>query len=181
MSKILYTPSEFDQELYDYGYIVLKQYIRYFFITSILCILLGCISEFLYFNIIFIPQRKTLGGFHFNNEKMCFIGSVLLGVATSFGAIHAPHIPLWLILILFGFCISLSLYCGCIDHPNKPLSPIEKNHYLKKGIIVEIRLLIITLFLSYYGYDSLTAISVFSIAFCSLGNYFVKLCHLNTK
>ena len=33
----------------------------------------------------------------------------------------------------------------------------------------------------YLGYHSLVAISVFSIAFCSLSNYFFKYCHPNIK
>ena len=163
MKKILYIPSEFDEELYNYGYIVLKQYIRYFFISSVICIPLGCFIEFLYFNIVFIPTRRTLGGFHFNDERKCLFGSILLGVFVSLGSKYVPFSSLPIIFVLFVLFIVISLHNGCIDHPNKPLSSNEKKYYHRKGIYIELALLIITLLLFFKGYHSFAIITVFSI------------------
>lgn len=122
-----------DRDLFDYGYDILNGYIFLVLLSVVFSMIFGILKELLLFYVFFIPLRKNIGGFHFENKKTCFICSVIMGIVSA-GIIQAKLFVSikWIITFLIMF-INVCLL-GCQQHPNKQLTSSEKNKYKRKGL-----------------------------------------------
>ena len=66
---------QIDQDVFDYGFSYFKKYIFYVFITIPFIIYFKLYLNVILFLVLFIPLRKYLGGYHFNNDVICILFS----------------------------------------------------------------------------------------------------------
>lgn len=136
-----------DQDLFDYGYEIMNQYILFVFFSVIICVFMGTFRELLLFYLVFIPIRKNIGGFHFTSRKLCFVFSILVSLMTAFFMRESIFDLVFLIFIGLILCM-LTFIFGCIDNSNKLLTDEEKKFYKKRGLILEM----IFILFGYYFY-----------------------------
>lgn len=131
-----------DKDVFEYGWYAFKQYFTFLIIMIPLSILTQSIDEFILFIISFIPFRKYLGGFHFNNAIFCTFFSILFSIIivivlpNSFNIETLPNTSFFkygmIIFLLFSIIVSL---IGPVDHPNKQLCEEEKQIFKQKALI----------------------------------------------
>lgn len=129
-------------DVYQYGMFILIHYLIFTIISFVLCLKLGCIKEMAIFLISFYFIRKYVGGFHFNNSRICTIFTVLFITLFSFLASEIQISLFFYIVIVFLIIIMIDKI-GCIEHKNKKLSKKEKIAYKRKAIRIIIIYLII--------------------------------------
>lgn len=124
------------EDLFFYGWSHLKYYTIYFIITFPIVYYYNTFFITIFFIAFYIPLRRYLGGFHFNNNIICLLTS-------SFVTIICPligynyNIHFFTIVIIFIFLVISTYFIAPIDHPNKKLTFFEKNIYKKKALHIE--------------------------------------------
>lgn len=162
-----------DQDVFDYGFNILITYLKYLAVIIPFSILLSIVYEVFIFIIFFIPIRRFVGGFHFDNLNYCFIGSVVSVIALTFLGIHLHIYPVIaiLIIILTFFC---TVSIGTLEHPNKKLTLNEKQKYKKNALFVETIYVIIWITSKLIGYTYLSNIIILIFLFCIGGLCILK-------
>lgn len=119
-----------DEDVFYYGWSILKQYFIFFLITIPISIYCGIIFETLSFLAIYIPLRRYIGGFHFNRKYVCTIVSSIVTIFASFvsGKLQCNYMLITLTNLLL---ITATYLIAPVDHVNKRLSSREKDIYKK--------------------------------------------------
>lgn len=152
-------------------------------ITLIIGIVLGKIFETLLFLIIFIPLRSLTGGYHVQNENLCFVLSIalFLEVILSTGYLQKNFDIEWCIrsYIVSLICI---LMVSPVDCKNKRLS-IEKKRKLKK-ITVSFTIIFSSIFfvlvkLQSYNYSFVISNTTLLIALLLIIGYLKNMIHMD--
>ena len=161
-----------DEDVFYYGWSILKQYFIFFLITIPISIYCGIIFETLSFLAIYIPLRRYIGGFHFNRKYVCTIVS---SVVTIFASFISSKLQCNLLLISTTYLIAP------VDHVNKRLSSQEKYIYKKKSIKIEIFYVFLVIFL--FSFNRFNFINLIFIAECitliSISYAYFKMNKLN--
>lgn len=174
--RVLLVNSEvnLDEDVLDYGLNVFITYLKYLTLIIPFSILLGEFFEVLIFIILFIPLRRYIGGFHFNNLTYCFIGSVALAILLPYIAINIS-IPFTLVLIIVIATILLTVYIGAVDHYNKPLTTAEKSKHTKIALFIELILIAILAIAYLFDFKYLCNIITLIFFFCIVSINISKL------
>lgn len=122
-----------EDDVYQYGMFILIHYLIYAIFSFIICLYLGCVKEMVIFCTSFSILRKYVGGFHFDNSKICTFFTIFFTTLFSFLA-SKIQINLFLFLFIIFFTRGLINKTGCIDHKNKKLSYKEKNVYKNRAM-----------------------------------------------
>ena len=156
-------------DLFFYGWSYLKHYVIYFIITFPLVCYYNTFYISIFFIIFYIPLRRYLGGFHFDNNIACLFASAFVTIICPFIA-YKYNIPFFITVIIFIFLVILTYSIAPIDHPNKKLTFYEKKIYKKKAVHTEFLyfiICIILLVLSKEIYTNLISI-IFLISLISI-------------
>ena len=149
-----------DEDVFYYGWSILKQYFIFFLITIPISIYCGIIFETLSFLAIYIPLRRYIGGFHFNRKYVCTIVSSIVTIFASFvsGKLQCNYMLITLTNLLL---ITATYLIDPVDHVNKRLSSREKDIYKKKSIKIEIFYFFLVIFLfSFYQFNFINLIFI---------------------
>ena len=130
-SKIQELNIAIDKDLFDYGYEILNQYILLLLFSIIISILLEIQKELILFYIFFVPLRKNMGGFHFENKKVCLIFSIIISIFSS-KIIRAEIFVSEKWSLVFLLMLVNIFLLGCQSHPNKQLTKFENKNISKK-------------------------------------------------
>lgn len=147
-------PSE-DEEVYAYGMELLYSTISNIVISLILGIITDTLFEIFLFLSSFILLRDCIGGYHAKTHLGCM--SIFCTVLIGFILI-VKFMPDFLCIVFFIGSNLLSALVAFvfapIEHPNKPLTEIEKAKLCKRGKSTYVVLLSISLILlcSGFGY-----------------------------
>lgn len=134
-SKIQELNIAIDKDLFDYGYEILNQYILLLLFSIIISILLEIQKELILFYIFFVPLRKNMGVFHFENKKVCLIFSIIISIFSS-KIIRAEIFVSEKWSLVFLLMLVNIFLLGCQSHPNKQLTKFENKKYKQKGLLL---------------------------------------------
>lgn len=163
------------KDIYDYGYSYLKQYLIYFAIVIPISIYFNIFFSTICFLCLYFPLRSYMGGYHFDNNLMCLLFSIIITILCPLlSKLIEIKFSYYLISIIIAFIFII--VCVPVDHKNKRLNTNEKNIYKLKVIIIEFIYLILSLFLYNYNYTitTLFLINIINISSVILGNHFNK-------
>ena len=120
-------------DVYQYGMFILIHYLMFTIFSFVLCLGLGCIREMINFCISFYFLRRYVGGFHFNDTRICTVFTVFF---ITFFSLLASKINISLLSYVFIIFLILIIVdkIGCIEHKNKKLGKKEKIIYKKKAL-----------------------------------------------
>lgn len=166
-----------DRDIFDYGFLVFKTYIKYFLVVIPLSIFFNLFFQLICFIIVFIPLRRYIGGYHLDSMKACFIASVLITFFIIFFSTRIEYIPLFIKLIVIFITIFITYHVGAMDHPNKRISIEEKRNYTLKAIKIEFLYLLLMIFLHLNNIYIFSNILFLTIIFCVLNalvTYLIK-------
>ena len=166
-----------DNDIFDYGFTILVTYLMYLLFIIPIALILSELFEVLLFIILFIPLRRYIGGFHFNNQYYCFIVSITLALILPYIVIRIV-LPLSAIITIVIFTYIITYKIGVIDHYNKVLNEKEKHLYQKKSFyIITIYLIILCtsrFFQFYYISQIITFIFIFNNISLIISNHWKK-------
>lgn len=122
-----------DEEIYAYGYELLISGIINWTICIIIAIATHTIMETLFYTIVFIHFRETLGGFHAKSHWGCIVLSTVVYVLCLFIILMTPPM-LHYALSIIGILIHLILvyFIAPVAHPNKPFSSLREIQIFRK-------------------------------------------------
>lgn len=132
--------SKNDINIYRYGYILLFEVMINILISLGIGIILGKVTEILFFLACFIILRSFCGGYHANSILKCvFLSNLVMTISILSNILLSKYtmpIPLFFILeISFSIIICV---LSPVDNKNKRLSNNEKSFYKKCTIIVSV-------------------------------------------
>ena len=139
---------EHDRELYRYAIKSFLYLVAPLFLSFVLGLWLGCLSQGIVMVIPFMMTRKFCGGYHAKQEGICFVGSSLLLFLCMELALHTRGG--WL-LIVITCCASLCLAIfSPLDNENRRLSDDEIKLYRRMVRKVVFLFLIVDVLLLIY-------------------------------
>lgn len=123
--------TEEEREIYEYGYLLIKETIINVVVALIIAIIMKKISVFILFSVFFIPLRSFAGGYHARSAISCSILSniILIGVyvINDFLTMHSIDSNyIVLCVVVLGIVISK---LSPVDSSGKRLTDNEKNKY----------------------------------------------------
>lgn len=156
-----------DKDIFDYGLVILKNYLIVLSISLISSIFLQTTFEMIFFFFSFLSLRRYWGGFHFHNSLFCNIFSTLILIFLPYYT-KFYFILNWRILLIVN-CFSTILFfiIGPIDHPNKRISKNEERIFKQKGFMTIAILLIIEITCKILEIDIVSE-SIFIALLCTL-------------
>lgn len=89
--------------------------------------------EVVVFMVVFINLRSRFGGFHFKNETICIVISILIPIVCSTIAVKY-NFYLKILVIVYFIAFMLAISIGTIDNENKRLKYEKKKKFKKDGI-----------------------------------------------
>lgn len=156
---------QIDEDVFDYGYKILKTYLMFIIITLPLSVIFDVVVESILFVIFYTPLKKYIGGFHFNSPKLCSIFSIITTLLMALIIKYYRFDNFTIILFIMISLIIVSFFVGTADHPNKRLSQHEKKTFTKYALIVESLYLLFLLINQVTKFEIFTNVILFSMAF----------------
>lgn len=132
--------SKNDINIYRYGYILLFEVMINILIALGIGIILGKVTEILFFLACFIILRSFCGGYHANSIWKCiFLSNLVMTISILSNILLSKYtMPISLFFIL-EICFSIIIcVLSPVDNKNKRLSNNEKSFYKKCTIIVSV-------------------------------------------
>ncbi len=86
------------------------------------------------FILIFLPIRKTFGGWHAPNDLTCTVVSIIFPIGISILATNLV-VPLYFIIFAYLFALCSVFYKGIVENPKEPISDERKAKLWLIGII----------------------------------------------
>lgn len=146
-----------DEDVFYYGLSLLKKYFIFLIVTLFLSLYLNIFLEVLFFIILYIPLRRYVGGFHFNNSKICIFFSIVISIVACYISKQINFSINTIVISYICLTILIIKYVP-VDHKNKRLSSREKYYYKKKALIVNLLYFIITVFFKLLHLNELSSI-----------------------
>ena len=144
---------EIDKDVFDYGYLILKNYCIVFILSLLFSFLFRTLPETFIFLFSFLCLRKYIGGFHFSNSFYCnFFSTLLLIVIPVLIKYFLFFDRIWIVLIAL-YSIIMFIILGPLDHPKKRINSKEKIKYKQKGLIIEFSISILALVCNFFGIE----------------------------
>lgn len=157
-----------DEDVFNYGMLVLNQYLIYFAIVIPISICYGMLFELAIFILVFIPLRKNLGGFHFENKKLCTLFSVLITFLILLLSQKVIFNNIVIIFFCYLFFLVITIKIKTVDHKNKKLDEKEKEKFSVKAIYIECMYFILIIICIFLNRNILSNILFFSNFFMVL-------------
>lgn len=158
---------QIDKDIFDYGFIILKNYCIVLSISLIFSLWLQTFLEMLIFFLSFLLLRRYCGGYHFNNSLYCNIVSTAILIFLPYCTKYYFTLNWAILLIVNCFSVILFFIIGPIDHPNKRISKNEEKRFQQKGFITIAILLIIEIACRFLEIDIVSE-NIFIALLCTL-------------
>ena len=160
--------AKIDEDVLSYGFDVVTSYLLYLSILIPVTVYFKIVFEVLVFLLIFIPMRKYLGGFHFENNVLCLVFSLITTFTIPLIARELGALSLKIQILLMVANIFLINIFGVVDSKKKKLNNCDKRYYLRNAnILLMIYSLILVIFYDViplnYTYIILITVSVMNI------------------
>lgn len=166
-----------DHDVFTYGLNVFKHYFVFLIFLIPLGIYFKILIKIILFLILYIPLRRFIGGFHFNNDYLCTFFSVICSFLIPYFSDQLIISNNFFIILSYTIMLLVTIKIGTVDHYNKKLSSKEKMIFKRKAILIEIIYCVlneICLLLNIYYLANLilftTTFSVFGILVAFLNN-----------
>lgn len=127
---------EIDDDVFSYGYSIVKSYAIILGILIPICYLNKTFIETIIFLITFSSLRQYLGGLHFDSQLLCIIISLIVAIAIPLASKYFGNISGLIRFVIFSISIINLNIIGPIDHHNKRLSEIEKNIFKSRANLI---------------------------------------------
>lgn len=152
---------EEDAEIYRFGLecftLMAIHYISYLLIAA----LLGRLWEVFVIALVFLPLRKTSGGYHAKTRLGCYIFSCIYVLATL--VCYTWITNGWIYLIAGGCSIAAICLLAPIDNPNKPMEETEKQCYHQRSLIILLVVMICIGVLWVIGYKEICMLMILGV------------------
>jgi accessory gene regulator B len=131
------TVSENQRKLYHYCVSGVIEIGANLIATLTIGLLMGKFIETLLFLLIIIPLRSTVGGYHADSSRVCFVMSILMYTATILTAstlsvfMHPAH-SIW----IYAFSAILILVLSPVDSKNRRLCSVDKKKLRKRCFLL---------------------------------------------
>lgn len=137
-----------DIKIYAYGYEILFSEAINWIITIIISIATKSVLKTIVYMISFMQLRESIGGFHAKTHLGCIIISTVVYVLCLFLWSYTPY-EWHRVIIVSGLILHLILVLAIapVEHPNKPFSEKEAVRFRKKGCILSLIYIDISLLL----------------------------------
>ena len=155
-----------DDDVFSYGFDIVMSYFLYLSFLIPLAMYFKIEFEVFEFLLIFIPMRKYLGGFHFENNILCLVFSLITTLIIPLIARELGVISLKFQILLMIVYIFLINIFGVADCKKKKLNNSDKRHYLHNAnILLMIYSLILVIFHDIIpsNYTNIILITVFIV------------------
>ncbi len=120
-----------EKDVFNYGYDILMQYVSIGVVLLFVGVIFHCIDSLILVILLYLPFRKYIGGFHFENKTLCCLFSILFATYVSVLS-QSVVLPFWIGFVLVFMLSFWNETFGCIDHPNKRISSSEKEFFREK-------------------------------------------------
>lgn len=125
-----------DEDLFYYGWSIFMHYSIYLILTFLLSIYLNCCKLTIIFLLLYIPLRKYIGGFHFSNNVLCILFSIMVSLIFPYMSMNLI-INFKVAILLELFLLIETIFIAPIDHINKRLTMTQIQMYKRKSILIE--------------------------------------------
>ncbi len=127
--------AEDKKEIYCYGFrLIIADIINYTIILA-LGIVIGRILDSVAYLIILCGIRQFTGGFHAKTFTVCRISFITAYISVLVISHFLSNICIWGIALINIACFIFISYFAPIEHPNKPMTPLQKKQNKLKSII----------------------------------------------
>ncbi len=148
------------------------------FITNCIFLsLLFLIAQIIHFKLevfvflcVYLPLRRSFGGYHAKTEYACLFISVALPITASYIA-NKVNINYLVGIIVYMFSYATAFIKGVVDNSKKRLKPEQKIKFKKQGIILLLGVTFIHLF---FVKDMVVSNIIIIALFVSFGNLYMK-------
>lgn len=174
-----------ERKIYYYCIEGLIEIVGNLFIILMLGIILGKFIETLIFLFVFIPLRSIAGGYHVQNENICFVLSIIIFIIVIFSASYfANHLSIsWSIKMHLLSSLNIILLCP-VDSENKRLS-YAKGKKLKIFSIILILISSLTLYIMVFfqkaGFCFVISNNIFLISLLIIVGYLQNISEKNNR
>ncbi len=147
---------EEDKEVYEYGLQLLLSTVLNGLISLFLAIISGTFINCIFYLIAFVVIRKSAGGFHAETHwGCCCILAVVLSVFIALTKL-VPH-NFYTIISIFSVVFSLAAIIALapLEHPNKPLSDIDRRRLRKVSLIYTAIICVLVVAFKLINYESI--------------------------
>lgn len=125
-----------EEDIFNYGFLVLTRYLIYISIMFPLLITFGLVKPVFVFCISYFILRNHVGGVHVANPLLCVLTTVSITILVPWIAANNIINSFRIICTMYTIIIFSIYIIKVADHPNKPLSSEEKNQHSKNAIVI---------------------------------------------
>ena len=165
---------KYDSELIAYGIVVLVRYLPVIIISLSLNLIQQSLLYYLELIFLYFFLRSHLGGFHFKNNLICSLFSILFLSLFPSWIKYYGNTKISINYLIFLFLLFV-VVIGPIDNTNKRLSINEKKYHKK---IIVYSLLIIDFLINIISIVSINKVIIYTIIFQVFSmfiGYFINL------
>ena len=149
-----------DKEVYEYCINALFDIAGNIFVTVILGIFLGKLSETILFLAAVIPLRSFAGGFHAKTSYGCLILSVGYYLASIYLPVIYINSDIWMINVIYCIASVIVYIISPVASVNKPVSSKQRPQMRR---FAGITLIIVAIF---YIFTCVSGLKVYSVELC---------------
>ena len=135
-TKLIENDIGVEEDIFNYGFLVLIRYLIYISIMLPLLITFGLVKPVFVFCISYFILRNHVGGIHVANPLLCVLTTVFITILVPWIAANNIINSFRIKCIMYTIIIFSIYIIKVADHPNKPLSSEEKNQHSKKAIVI---------------------------------------------
>lgn len=145
------------EEIYAYGMEILLSTVINGVMVLIVAAITNTLLPSLIFFTAFIIMRRTAGGYHANTHGGCMVilAAVHLLFILFINFCKLNVIPAFSIISVIYSCISVCLFSP-VEHPNKPLSDVNKQKLRKQSIVFVVCLSFVDVFMIFLNHEEIS-------------------------
>ena len=180
-TKLIENDIGVEEDIFNYGFLVLIRYLIYILIMLPLLITFGLVKPVFVFCISYFILRNHVGGVHVANPLLCVLTTVFITILVPWISANNIIHSFRIICIMYAITIFSIYIIKVADHPNKPLSSEEKNQHSKNAIVIILFEFLVFLF-SYKNSSKLIFNEIlFANLVCTLELYVFCITKAKTK
>lgn len=130
--------TEDKKEIYCYGFMLIIADIINYTIILALGIVFSKILDSVAFLITLCTIRQFSGGFHAKTFAICRLSFIVTYISILLISYFLSNICVWGIALINTSCLIFIFCFAPIEHPNKPMTPLQKKQNQLKSIITSV-------------------------------------------
>ena len=141
-------------QIYSFGLECLLLKLITFISYLVIAIIMGKLKEFAIIMLVFVPLRRSAGGYHAKTRLGCYMVSCIVLIITLF--ISPINIDKYMLLILLAVSDIVFWFLSPVDNENKRMEDDEIIHFRTKTRQIVIVINSIYIFLMVFGFSQLS-------------------------